>query len=76
MNKVFEILNVESNKTREDFRKIFAKGVIPVANIFYKLILSEGYLNGKLADTGIECWRNIFNIRKDFYENSFYRFEI
>lgn len=75
IEKAFNILNIESTKTKEVFIKMVKDGIVPVANIYNKKIIKEGYLNGKLADTGIECWRNIFKIRKLFFENAFYRFE-
>jgi hypothetical protein len=70
---VYEILNV-TKEARKRFDEMF-KMVIPVANIYYNPITQEGYADGKLADTGIEVWRNIFRVRKSFYENKFYRYE-
>lgn len=70
---VYEILNI-SMEARKTFDEMF-KMVIPVANIYYNPISQEGYVDGKLADTGIEVWRNIFRVRKSFYENKFYRYE-
>jgi hypothetical protein len=70
---VYEILNI-SMEARKTFNEMF-KMVIPVANIYYNPITQEGYVDGKLADTGIEVWRNIFRVRKSFYENKFYRYE-
>ena len=72
-NIVYKILNVT-----EDAKKVFEQMfgmVIPVANIFYNSVSQEGFVDGKLADNGIESWRNIHRIRKTFYENKFYRDE-
>lgn len=70
---VYEILNfTQEAKNRFD---IMFKMVIPVANIYYNSITQEGYVDGKFADTGIEVWRNIFRVRKSFYENKYYRYE-
>lgn len=70
---VYKILNI-SMEARKTFDEMF-KMVIPVANIYYNPINQEGYVDGKLADTGIAVWRNIFRVRKSFYENKFYRYE-
>jgi len=70
---VYEILNI-SMEARKTFDEMF-KMAIPVANIYYNPISQEGYFDGKLADTGIEVWRNVFRVRKSFYENKFYRYE-
>ena len=70
---VYEILNF-TKEAKNRFDEMFTM-VIPVANIYYNPITQEGYVDGKLADTGIEVWRNIFRIRKAFYENKYYRYE-
>eukprot|EP00388_Colpodella_angusta_P000643 GDKJ01002255.1.p1 GENE.GDKJ01002255.1~~GDKJ01002255.1.p1 ORF type:complete len:688 (-),score=67.67 GDKJ01002255.1:143-2206(-) len=70
---VYEILNF-TQEAKNRFDEMF-KMVIPVANIYYNPIMQEGYVDGKLADKGIEVWRNIFRVRKSFYENKFYRYE-
>ncbi|WP_162419566.1 DUF4365 domain-containing protein [Cyclobacterium roseum] len=70
---VYEILNL-TQEAKNRFDEMF-KMVIPVANICYIPISQEGYVDGKLGDTGIEVWRNIFRIRKSFYENKYYRYE-
>lgn len=69
---VYEILNL-TQEAKNRFDEMF-KMVIPVANIYYNPILQEGYVDGKLADTGIEVWKNIFRVRKSFYENKYYRY--
>jgi hypothetical protein len=75
-DKVFHILNIQSDKAKRNFKELFESGIIPVANIFYEIIKQEGYLNGKLADVGIQSWRHIYKIRKGFHENNYHRFEM
>lgn len=70
---VYEVLNV-TQEAKNSFDEMFNL-VIPVANIYYNPITQEGYVDGKLADTGIAVWKNIFRVRKSFYENKFYRYE-
>lgn len=72
---VYEILQVLKPEVKKHFDEMF-KMVIPIANIFYNPIKMEGPQNGMLADKGIECWRNIYRIRKAFYEHKFYRIEL
>lgn len=74
-SEVYKILNINSPDTMESFDSIF-NFAIPIANIFYDEIIYEGPLNGNLADQGIESWRNIYRIRKAFFENKFFRNEL
>ena len=71
-DKVFEIIKVSNPKVQETFNEMF-ENFTPIANIHYSSVEKEGYQEGKLADKGIESWRNIHRIRKAFYENEFYR---
>lgn len=70
---VYEILQINSESTRKTYDQMFKMGILAVANIHYSPIENEGYKDGNLADKGIENWRNIYKIRKAFYENKFYR---
>lgn len=70
---VYEILRV-TEEARKNFDQMF-KEVIPVANIFYNPVSQEGFVDGNLADRGVDCWRNIHRIRKAFFENKFRRFK-
>lgn len=70
---VYEILNINLQ-----VRKMFECMIgiaIPVANIYHNPITQEGFVDGELANKGIESWRNIYRIRKVFFENKFYRNE-
>ncbi|TKK64369.1 DUF4365 domain-containing protein [Ilyomonas limi] len=71
---VYKILNIKDEQVKGNYDRMFEL-VIPVANIYYNEITQEGFSNGKLADRGIESWRNIYRIRKAFFENKFYREE-
>ncbi|MEJ7678747.1 MAG: hypothetical protein WKG06_12990 [Segetibacter sp.] len=71
---MYEIIGIENPKTKEVFDRLFGF-IIPIANIFYNEVTQEGPLDGNLADKGIESWRNIYRVRKAFYENDFYRNE-
>lgn len=74
VKKVFEILNVV-----EDAQQIYLQMFefcIPNANIHNVPILAEGLSNGMLDDKGPISWDNIYRVRKAFYENKFYRFNI
>jgi len=72
--KVYQILNI-TEQTKASFNNLFNQKVIPVANIYHCTINKEGFGSGKLDDKGIESWRNIYRIRKSFYDNKFFRNE-
>jgi len=72
---VYEIIQVINPEIKKQFDEMF-KMLIPIANILHNPIEIEGPQDGILADRGIENWRNLYRIRKSFYENKFYRFEI
>ncbi len=72
--KVYEILNIQDEQLKKHFDHLFTF-IIPVVNIHYSSITQEGPMNGNLADKGIESWRNIYRVRKAFYDNKFYRDE-
>lgn len=71
--KVYEILDI-NQEAKQSFDNMFGM-VIPIANIYYDQITQEGCVDGKLADNGTSSWKNIYRIRKAFYDNQFYRFE-
>lgn len=71
---VYEILQITNANTISHFDELFGI-IIPIANIYLCPIESEGHQNGPLANKGIKSWRNIYRIRKAFYENNFYRYE-
>ena len=70
--KVYEILNIKEQQTKQIFDSMFGK-VVPIANIYHLEISQEGIADGKQADKGIDNWWNIYRIRKAFYENELYR---
>lgn len=74
-NVVYKILNINDPTIVETFDSIF-NFATPIANIFYDEIVQEGPVNGKQADRGIESWKNIYRIRKAFFENKFFRNEL
>ena len=72
VEKVYEILQIKDAKVKRQFDQLFTF-VIPLANIYYPEITQEGPLEGNLADRGLVSWKNIYRVRKAFYENKFYR---
>lgn len=72
-DKVYEIINV-NQEAKQTFDNMFGE-FIPIANIYYDQIIKEGYVDGKTAEQGASSWKNIYRIRKAFYDNKFYRFE-
>jgi hypothetical protein len=72
--KLYEILQIPDDQLRNHFDHLFGF-VIPIVNLFYNEITREGPLDGNLADKGIQSWRNIYRVRKAFFENKFFRDE-
>lgn len=72
---IYEIIGVANPEVRKHFDEMFTM-VIPIANIFHNPIEAEGPQDGMLADRGLESWKNIYRIRKAFYDNKFYRFDL
>jgi len=72
-HKVYDILNI-TLAAREMFDKMF-EIVIPVANINHNPITKEGFAEDLIEDNVFESWKNIYRIRKCFFENCFYRYE-
>jgi hypothetical protein len=50
--------------------------VIPILNCYKTTIDKEGSLNGILEYKGIDSIRNAHRIRKEMYENKFYKKEL
>ncbi|PQJ79557.1 DUF4365 domain-containing protein [Polaribacter porphyrae] len=71
----FEIVNISDEKLKIHIKKLL-KMIIPVFNTYSLKINTEGYLKGNLEYKGIESYRNMYKIRKAFFENKFYRTKI
>ena len=70
---MFQILGVSQEEIKDSFVFFFENGIVPIANIYNLPIIKEGYAEGRLSDRGIESWREIYRIRKAFFDNKFYR---
>lgn len=71
--KVYDIIGVKSVEAKEEFDYFFQNNIVPVANIYNKIIEQEGPLNGQMAFKGIDDYENIYRIRKELFANKFYR---
>jgi hypothetical protein len=71
--KTYKLLKMRDLKLKENLNEMFSKNIIPVVNIYYDEIIQEGYLNGNLAYDSIDKLKNIYRIRKAFYENKIQR---
>ncbi len=68
---VYDTLNV-SEAAMANFDHLFDEvKVIPVANIYNNPVEHEGY--GERHTVSLASWRNIYRIRKSFFENGFGR---
>lgn len=75
IEKCFQILKINDN-TVENLKWFFNEGIIPVVNSYSIEIKSEGHGEGNLEYKGIESYRNMYRIRKAFFENEFYKTDI
>lgn len=73
LEQFFEIFEIKKNKLREQFKYMFDLGVVPVVNTYVFPIKQEGFLQGNLEYKGFENYLNMFNARKKFFENKFYK---
>lgn len=73
VNIAFEILKIDTPSIKDNFLFMFDKGIVPIANILYDKIEDEGYREGNIVDKSVKNWRNIHRVRKDFFDNGFYR---
>ena len=72
---VYKILAMTEN-VQTIFNNMWDKyKVIPVANIYYQKIDQEGYREVGY-DMNIEVWRNIYRVRKEFFNNKFRRVKL
>jgi hypothetical protein len=75
IDKCFEILNIDSN-VKERLTWYFNQNIVPVINPYTVEIKSEGYEGGNLEYKGVESYKNMYRIRKAFFENKFYKTDI
>jgi hypothetical protein len=72
-NGVYDLLNI-SVLARKDFdRMLDVDKAIPVANLYNTPIDHEG-IDGIMHSNEIAAWRNIYRIRKTFFEKGFNRY--
>lgn len=69
----FKIFEIKKNKLREQFKYMFELGIVPVINAYVYPIKQEGLLEGNLEYKGFENYMNLYNARKMFFDNKFYR---
>ncbi len=73
LEQFYKIFDIKKVKLKEQFKFMFDLGVIPVVNTYVFPIKQEGFLKGNLEYKGFENYLNMFNARKKFFENKFYK---
>lgn len=73
LQNVLSILRVKGGQPKENISQMVHQEIVPVVNILQEEIPSEGYANGMEEGKGITSWRNVFRIRKMFFEKGFLR---
>lgn len=73
LKEFYQIFNISNSKLKDQFKFMFELGVVPVVNAYVYPVTSEGYLRGNIEYKGFESFINMYNARKIFFENKFYR---
>lgn len=73
LEQFYKIFEIKKDKLKEQFKLMFELGVVPVVNTYVFPIKQEGPLKGNLEYKGFENFMNMYNARKKFFENNFYR---
>lgn len=73
LEQFFVTFEIKKNKLRQQFKDMFEFGVVPVVNTYVYPIKAEGPQEGNLEYKGFESFLNMYNARKKFFENKFYR---
>ena len=73
LEQFFVTFEIKKNKLRQQFKDMFEFGVVPVVNTYVYPIKAEGPQEGNLEYKGFESFLNMYNARKKFFENEFYR---
>lgn len=69
----YQIFNIIDESLKENFDYFFNQGITSRVNSYVFPVTQEGFLEGNLEYDGIDSFRNMYNARKAFYENKFYR---
>lgn len=75
VDDVFKILSIQDAALRSTFCEMFARGIMPVANIYHNPVLEEGYADGHASGRGLESTKHFYDIRKAFFDRKYYRVE-
>lgn len=73
LEEFYQVFNISNSKLKDQFKYMFELGVVPVVNVYVYPVTREGYLRGNIEDKGFENFKNMYNARKIFFENKFYR---
>ena len=69
----FAFFKIIDKKLIEHFNFFFNSGIVPVINSYKFPITNEGYFEGVLEYKTIKNFMNMYNARKFFYDNNFYK---
>ncbi|MBP4142066.1 DUF4365 domain-containing protein [Flavobacterium sp. P4023] len=73
LEEFYRVFNISNSKLKDQFKYMFELGVVPIVNVYVYPVTREGYLRGNIEDKGFESFKNMYNARKIFFENKFYR---
>ncbi|MDM1415780.1 DUF4365 domain-containing protein [Myroides odoratimimus] len=75
MNLLFDVLKIKDNILKNHLKELF-KIIIPEINCFHDTIVEVGLLNGYHDYKGSQSFINVYNIRKQLFENQIYQVKI
>ncbi len=73
LEKFFKIFEIKKKKLKKQFKYMFELGIVPIVNTYVYPIKEEGPQEGIIEYRGFESFQNMYNARKSFFENKFYR---
>lgn len=73
LEKFFKIFEIKKKKLKKQFKYMFELGIVPIVNTYVYPIKEEGPQEGIIEYRSFESFQNMYNARKSFFENKFYR---
>src|SRR5690554_964867 len=74
LNKMYDILGINDKNLKSHLvNSFFKKKIMPIINIYVDNISDEGLNGGNLSYSGFKSYKKMYEVRKAFYENDFYR---
>lgn len=73
LKEFYKSFGIQNPKLKQQFENMFELGIVPVINSYVYPVKKEGPLEGNLENIGFESYQNMYNARKTFFKNKFFR---